>query len=165
MNIQDISQLFAYTEWANRLTLDAAERLTDEQRHHDFKISHGSLHGTLTHMAGAEWIWLERWHGTSPTRGWHGADFADLAALRARWQEIEVARRTLLDELSEDALARALSYRNLKGEPFTLPLGAQMQHVVNHATLHRGQVVGMMRQLGVAPPAVDLLFFLIAPPR
>lgn len=165
MNRTDIHQLFDYTEWANHLVLDAAERLTDEQRHYDFKISHGSLHGTLAHMAGAEWVWLERWHGTSPSHGWHGADFADLAALRTRWQQIEVARRALLDELSEEALARELSYRNLKGEPFTLPLVAQMQHVVNHATLHRGQVVGMMRQLGAPPPAVDLLYFLIAPPR
>jgi uncharacterized damage-inducible protein DinB len=36
-----------------------------------------------------------------------------------------------------------------------------MQHVVNHATLHRGQVVGMIRQLGVAPPSTDLLFYLM----
>jgi uncharacterized damage-inducible protein DinB len=36
-----------------------------------------------------------------------------------------------------------------------------MQHVVNHATLHRGQVVGMIRQLGVAPPPTDLLFYLM----
>ncbi|MFN0112521.1 MAG: DinB family protein [Blastocatellia bacterium] len=43
-----------------------------------------------------------------------------------------------------------------------MPLVAQMQHVINHATLHRGQIVGMIRQLGIAPPAVDLLFYLLA---
>jgi uncharacterized damage-inducible protein DinB len=162
MNLNSIQRLFDYTEWANHLVLDAMAQLTDEQRQHDFKISHSSLHGTLTHMAGAEWIWLERWQGISPTHGWHGADFADLAALRARWQQVESRRRALLNELNDEALLQELSYRNLKGEPFTLPLGAQMQHVVNHSTLHRGQVVGMMRQLGVAPPAVDLLYFLIS---
>jgi uncharacterized damage-inducible protein DinB len=36
-----------------------------------------------------------------------------------------------------------------------------MQHVVNHATLHRGQVVGMIRQLGIVPPTTDLLFYLM----
>jgi uncharacterized damage-inducible protein DinB len=35
-----------------------------------------------------------------------------------------------------------------------------MQHVANHATLHRGQVVGMIRQLGIAPPSTDMLFYL-----
>jgi uncharacterized damage-inducible protein DinB len=165
MNLNDIRRLFDYTEYANQLALDAAEKLTEEQQRHDFKISHGSIHGTLVHMAGAEWIWLERWRGTSPSRIWVAADFADIAALRARWSGIEAGRRQLLESLSEERLHQDLSYQNVKGEAFTLPLVEQMQHVVNHATLHRGQVVGMIRQLGVQPPAVDLLYYLIAPKR
>jgi uncharacterized damage-inducible protein DinB len=163
MNLDDIRKLFAYTEYANHLALDAAENLPVDQQRHDFKISHGSIHGTLVHMAGAEWIWLERWRGTSPSKIWTGADFADILALRARWSQIESERRALLDELTEEDAQCDLSYRNVKGDQFTLPLIAQMQHVVNHSTLHRGQVVGMIRQLGVQPPAVDLLFYLIAP--
>ncbi len=162
MNLNDIRRLFDYTEYANHLVLDAAEKLTEEQRHHDFKISHGSIHGTLVHMAGAEWIWLERWHGTSHSRIWTADDFDGVAALRARWGEIETGRRQILDGLSEDKLQQDLSYKNIKGEEFTLPLIEQMQHVVNHGTLHRGQVVGMIRQLGVQPPVVDLLYYLIA---
>jgi uncharacterized damage-inducible protein DinB len=161
MNCNDIHQLFHYTEWANHLALDAAERLSDEQQKYDFKISHGSVHGTLAHMAGAEWIWLERWRGTSPLRIWTAEDFVDIPAIRARWRWIEEERQALLDSLGEEELGSDLSYRNLKGEPFTLPLVAQMQHVVNHSTQHRGQVVGMIRQLGVQPPAVDLLYYLI----
>jgi uncharacterized damage-inducible protein DinB len=161
MNIDDIRKLFNYTEWANHLVLDAAERLSEEQQERDFKISHCSIHGTLAHMAGAEWIWLERWRGTSHPRIWTAEDFTDLPAIRALWRQIEEDRQTLLDSLSEEELGRDLSYRNLKGEPFALPLVAQMQHVVNHSTLHRGQVVGMIRQLGVQPPAVDLLYYLI----
>jgi uncharacterized damage-inducible protein DinB len=57
-------------------------------------------------------------------------------------------------------LAAELSFKLLSGDPNTLRLADQMQHVVNHATLHRGQVVGMIRQLGIAPPATDLLFYL-----
>lgn len=162
MNLNDIRTLFDYTEYANQLALDAAEKLTDEQLRHDFKISHGSILGTLAHMAGAEWVWLSRWQGTSPSEIWNDKTFADMAALRARWAEIEVDRRALLEGVTMDVLHAELSYRNVKGEPFTLPLIAQMQHVVNHATLHRGQVVGMIRQLGIAPPAVDLLYYLLA---
>jgi uncharacterized damage-inducible protein DinB len=32
-----------------------------------------------------------------------------------------------------------------------------MQHVVNHSSYHRGQVVTMLRQLGIQPPATDLI--------
>src|SRR5262249_17120713 len=162
MTLKDISRLFDYTDYANRLALDAAEKLTEEQRRYDFKISHGSIHGTLVHMAGAEWVWLERWKGVSHSRIWMSDDFAGVLALRARWEEIENERRQLLEGLTEEKLHQDLSYKNLKGEPFTLPLADQMQHVVNHPTLHRGQGVGMIRQLGAQPPAVDLIYYLIS---
>ena len=32
-------------------------------------------------------------------------------------------------------------------------------HRVNHATQHRGQIVGMLHQLGMKPPATDILFY------
>jgi uncharacterized damage-inducible protein DinB len=63
-------------------------------------------------------------------------------------------------ELDEDRLAADLHYKLLSGDGCTMPLVDQMQHVVNHATLHRGQIVGMIRQLGIDPPSTDLLFFL-----
>ena len=165
MNLNDIRKLFDYTEWANHLVLTAAENLTEDQRRHDFKISYGSIHGTLLHMAGAEWVWLERWHGRSHSSLLNGADFPDLASIRDRWRQVESERRSWLEGVGEEQLQRDLSYRNVKGDPITLPLVEQMQHVVNHATLHRGQVVGMIRQLGIQPPSVDLLYFLIEPPK
>ena len=165
MNRHDLEQLFAYTEWANALALDAAEKLTHAQLTENRGISHGSILGTLAHMAAAEWVWLERWHGHS-----HGPDafnqwstHPDVAALRAAWQAVIVARQTWLASLMEEDLARDLTFKRLDGTENTLPLGQQMQHVVNHATLHRGQVVGMIRQLGITPPATDLLFYLRRP--
>jgi uncharacterized damage-inducible protein DinB len=162
MNLNDIRKLFDYTEWANHLMLDAVQELTEEQRRHDFKISHGSIYGTIAHMAGAEWIWLERWHGISHSFIWKDVDFPQFSTLDTRWREIEARRRDFLNGLSEEEVQADLSYKNIKGEPFTLPLISQMQHVVNHATLHRGQVVGLIRQLGAQPPAVDLLYYLIS---
>ena len=89
MNLVDIQKLFAYTEWANHLTLDAVEKLTVEQQRQNFNISHGSIFGTLVHTAAAEWVWLERWQGVSPTALWRVEEYDDLAHLRARWQQIE----------------------------------------------------------------------------
>ena len=35
-----------------------------------------------------------------------------------------------------------------------------LQHVVNHATYHRGQVTTLLRQLGAAPPkSMDLIAY------
>jgi uncharacterized damage-inducible protein DinB len=165
MNRSEIKHLFDYTEWANALALNAAAELSDENLRRDFAISHGSIFGTLLHMAGAEWIWLERWHGHSPAGTevwafWTAEACPDLATLQGRWREIEERRARFVSELDEPCLKADLSFTLLSGDGSSLPLVDQMQHVVNHATLHRGQVVGMIRQLGIAPPATDLLFYL-----
>ena len=165
MNLSDIRHLFDYTEWANELALKAAAELSDEDLRRDFKISHGSIFATLLHMAGAEWIWLERWHGRSPAKKeawslWTTDSCADLEVLNQRWSELIERRAQLISQLDESGLAAELPFKLLSGDPNSLRLVDQMQHVANHATLHRGQVVGMIRQLGIAPPSTDLLFYL-----
>ena len=165
MNIQDIRRLFDYTEWANQLAMDAANRLPEEDLHRDVCCSHQSIFGTLVHMAGAEWIWLERWNGRSPAKSeawskWTTESCADLATLKDRWSEVIDRRTQLLTNIDEDRLAAELPFTLLSGDPSSMPLIDQMQHVVNHATMHRGQIVGMIRQLGIEPPSTDLIFFL-----
>lgn len=158
----DVHDLFAYTEWANALVLDAAADLDDATLRTDRKISHGSILGTLAHMAGAEWLWLERWRGRSHTgpgiwAAWSEDAFADVAALRANWRALETTRSNLLATLTDAELRAPRTFKRLDGSEVTLPLGEQMMHVVNHATMHRGQVVGMLRQLGKTPPSTDLM--------
>ncbi|MDX2030996.1 MAG: DinB family protein [Blastocatellia bacterium] len=160
MTLEDIRRLYDYTVWANHLSLDACEALTEEQRTREVGISYGSIQGTLLHMAAAEWVWLARWRGEAPTTFWEPADFPTLAAIRERWAAVEADRRAYLAGLTDAELSQERAFRRLNGEETSLPLGLQMQHVVNHATLHRGQIVGMIRQLGIAPPATDLLFYL-----
>jgi uncharacterized damage-inducible protein DinB len=165
MDLADIRHLFDYTEWANDLAMDAANSLTDEQLQRDFGISHQSIFGTLTHMAGAEWVWLQRWHGRSPLKAeawtmWTPESCGDLATLNDRWSEVVDARAQLISQLTEEKLAAELSFNLLSGDPSSMRLVDQMRHVANHATMHRGQVVGMIRQLGIDPPSTDLLFYL-----
>ena len=165
MNLSDIRHLFEYTVWANDLARNAAAQLADDDLRRDFKISHSSIFGTLLHMAGAEWIWLERWQGRSPAGKdawslWTVDSCSDLATLQRRWRDVAAARAQFVSELDESRLMAELPFMLLNGDSSSLPLVGQMQHVVNHATLHRGQVVGMIRQLGIAPPPTDLLFYL-----
>jgi uncharacterized damage-inducible protein DinB len=165
MDLTDIKNLFDYTEWANDLAMDAASKLPDAGLRRDVGISHRSIFGTLVHMAGAEWIWLERWNGRSPAKAeawslWSTESCGDLATLRDRWSNLINERAQFVSELDETRLAADLHFKLLSGDPSSMPLIGQMQHVVNHATMHRGQIVGMIRQLGIDPPATDLLFYL-----
>jgi uncharacterized damage-inducible protein DinB len=165
MDLIDVRHLFDYTEWANSLALSAAADLSEENLRRDFGISHGSILGTLVHMAGAEWIWLERWHGRSPSGKeawslWSTESCGDLAGLNKRRQEIIDRRTQFIAELDEARLTAEMPFVLLNGDANSMRLVDQMQHVANHSTMHRGQVVGMIRQMGIAPPSTDLLFYL-----
>lgn len=165
MNLPDIRHLFDYTEWANHLAMDAAAKLSDDNFRRDVGISHTSIFGTLLHMAGAEWIWMERWNGRSPAKDkawllWTTDSCADLPMLQERWRELIDRRAQFISELDEERLDAELAFRLLSGDPSSMRLVDQMQHVANHATLHRGQIVGMIRQLSIEPPSTDLLFYL-----
>ncbi|HEX6649550.1 MAG TPA: DinB family protein [Pyrinomonadaceae bacterium] len=165
MDVSDIQRSFSYMEWANDLAIEAANKLPDESLRRDVGISHRSIFETLLHMAGAEWIWLERWHGRSPAKAeawsqWTCESCADLATLKERWSNIIDQRTRYVSALDDAGFKAELAFKLLSGDPGSMRLCDQMQHVVNHATMHRGQVVGMIRQLGIEPPATDLLFYL-----
>jgi uncharacterized damage-inducible protein DinB len=166
MTVSEMRKLYDYTEWANDLVLTAAEKLSSEQLVKDVHISHKSVLGTLAHMAGAEWIWLERWLGNSVTgpnawADWSPENNQSVQEVRTKWAPIVERRRAYIAGLKDEELPRELGFKRLNGDAYSLPLVVQMQHVVNHATLHRGQVVGMIRQFGITPPATDLLFYVM----
>ena len=59
--------------------------------------------------------------------------------------------------LREPDLAAPVAFRNLAGNAFEAPLWELLQHMANHATHHRGQVVALLRQLGARVVTTDLL--------
>jgi uncharacterized damage-inducible protein DinB len=159
MNKKDFQILYDYNRWANARVLDAASRLTAEQYTRDLSSSFRSVRDTLTHIMAAEWIWLQRWQGTSHKALFEPAEFPNFAALRTKWAEIEQEQMEFVNDLTDESLAIMITYVNFKGETWTYALWQMMQHLVNHSTYHRGQVTTMLRQLGAEPAATDFLLF------
>jgi uncharacterized damage-inducible protein DinB len=156
---EGLGRLFAYTEWANHRVMRVAATLSVDDFKRDLQSSHGGVRGTLTHMLFAEWLWLERWKGLSPNSKLDEGEFSDVTALSERWRVLNDHRQSWFRGLPEGASAETIHYRNLSGRPFEAPLWQLAQHVVNHATYHRGQVVAMVRQLGARAVATDLVAF------
>lgn len=165
MNLEDCRLLYDYNSWANHRTLDACSALSEEQFLRDLKSSFPSVRDTLVHIWSAEWIWLERWHGRAPTAFPKASDFPNLESVRHHWATID---RNLVDfvaSLTVEDLNRVISFKRISGEAYAQPLWQLLQHVANHSTYHRGQVAGMVRQLGAKPIATDLaIFFREHPP-
>lgn len=151
------ARLLAYTSWANHRALRMAATLSPDDYKRDLRASHGGVRGTLTHMLWAEWVWLERWKGLPTPPKIDEAELADVVALRDRWTALEEHRRSWLETLRPEALGEDLRYATTEGKVFVTPLWQLVQHVANHATYHRGQVVAMVRQLGGTAVSTDMV--------
>lgn len=156
---QEIVQLFAFNQWARERLLGAVAALSDEQFTRDLGSSYPSVRATLVHIMSAEWVWLSRWNGISPTAMPAEWQSWDLAQIEAGWAALDAQLRSFVARLTGADLDRPVAYRSLGGDPFTSTLGQMLRHVVNHSTYHRGQVTTMLRQLGMPAPATDLILF------
>lgn len=159
MTPHDIQLLFDYNSWANRRSISAAEQLTNEQFLQPLASSFSSVRDTLAHIYGAEWIWLERFQGRSPSGLPDATPFANLATLREKWLTHESNLQAFVRGLSQADLDGEMEYKTLKFGVNRNALWQSMQHVVNHGTYHRGQITTMLRQLGAEPIMTDLMHF------
>ena len=153
-------QRYRYNAWANNLVLDI---LLQNATSPDGPKGSGNPLATaaliLTHVLRAEEVWCARIHGrVGPiAQLWEPILFEELSPLAdacARgWQ-------TFLADLSASSLAAGtVAYRNSKGERFEQGLSEVLDHVANHNTHHRGQIVLLLRQAGFAPPVTDLITY------
>jgi uncharacterized damage-inducible protein DinB len=160
MNLANLRLLLDYHYWARDRLLDAVEPLGPDQFTRDMGNSFRSIRDTVAHIYAAEWAWHSRWLGHSPTALLSPDLFPDVAAVRRAWADLETKVRVLLDGLDEDGIQRVIEYKLISGQPGASVFWQMLQHVVNHASYHRGQVTTMLRQLGTAPPkSMDLIAF------
>jgi uncharacterized damage-inducible protein DinB len=160
MNTQDFEYLYDYNYWANTRVIDAVSKLSEEQFVRDLQSSHRSVRDTMAHILAAEWIWLERWKGVSPKALLNPADFPSIDSLKSRWAEVERDYLSFIKGVRDESLEKVITYTNTRGEEWSYPFWQMFQHVMNHSTYHRGQVVTMLRQLGAEVNAVDLLIYM-----
>jgi uncharacterized damage-inducible protein DinB len=160
MTEQDAWTLLDYHYWARDRMLDAVAALDSDQYLKDLGNSFKSVRDTVVHTYGAEWIWYSRWIGHSPAALPDPAAFPDLASVRIPWIAQEAKIRLFVGSLGPNGLDRLIKYRTLSGEPSQSAFGQMLQHVVNHASYHRGQVTTMLRQLGApGPKSQDMISF------
>lgn len=149
-----------YTAWATGLLLEASAGLSDEEAARNLQASHGGVLDTLRHIYYADRVWLARLEGAR--QQFKDDPEPSLADLRRMWPEVLARFRAFVLAMPAQELASELGYRNLKGEAYSVDRWKILLHVVNHGTLHRGQVMGMLRQLGHKPPGTDLIFYYLA---
>ncbi len=162
MDIKDyIRQAYDYMYWATGRYFAVAERITDAQLHQAQGHSWGDVQATLVHMMSSEWVWLQRWNGTSPKAHLDQADYPTLAILKKRWDELQLEMRAFIEAQTPESLQVAITYTNFRGETFHVPLWQMLVHVANHETHHRGELAGMYALMGVDHPEDEMIQYFL----
>jgi len=134
-----------YNIWANdRLVNDLLEQ-DDQILNQELMGSYPTIRATLLHIWFAEAGWLSRLN----ENGWDTKKVNEFSGsnreLYIEWQKTS---EDFKDFTSTAELDKEIQFEH-KGEKFSIPSREIIQTVFNHGSYHRGQVVMMMRQLGV----------------
>jgi len=160
MTKADLQLLLVFNDWARGRMLDAVRPLTAEQFTSPLGNSFSSVRDTVVHIYSAEWVWHTRCQGHSPTSPLVAEDFPDLATIEAAWLDLAAKWRVFLEALGEDQHLQEIDYRLMNGQASRSAIWQIVQHVVNHSTYHRGQVMTLLRQMGAgAVVSTDLIAF------
>jgi uncharacterized damage-inducible protein DinB len=159
MTRDQLVQHLRYTAWASQKLIDAVRALDPAEQSRDFGCSHNSILETLAHVYLADCVWLSRLSGNSRRSLSDPADDLSVQGLARDWPPLLERLIASVEVLDDAGVTRVVDYMTLDGTAMRTPVWQILLHVVNHGTLHRGQVVGMIRQLGHKPPATDLIYY------
>ena len=151
--------LARYSAWANSRLFKACLALTEPDYRAQRGAFFGSIHGTLNHILVADRTWMARLAGGDA--GIPRLDTILHDDREALWQTRRAEDAAIIAYIESLAPARlndVLKYRTLRGEPQQTPMPMVLGHLFNHAAHHRGQVHGLLSQVPVDPPPLDLLY-------
>jgi len=156
MTAQEARTHIRYSGWASRKVLEAALAFSPEDRAKPMSVSHESIAKTLTHIYFAIWYWRI----ADPSYPVPSHDvLPSLDFVVQEWPRLQAKWEASADAATDADIARQVAFKSRFVGDAGFPAWQIVMHVVNHGTLHRGQIVGMLRQLGVKPPATDIVFY------
>ena len=144
-----LKQMSVYNIWANQKIIDIILSIPEEKQMVEVPSSFNSLHKTLLHMWDAESIWWQRMklheRFVRPSDNFKGTTRDVVNGLLSQSKLWE----GWVNNVSELMLEHVFEYRNDKKEQIKMPIWQMLTHVFNHGTYHRGQLINMLRQLGI----------------
>ncbi len=155
-----LTDLVKYNEWANTRFAECFSRLDKKLLDAPVKSSFPSIRLTLLHIYDAEIAWCSRLQGI-PMLDWASKKFqGDNKALLELLLETSKKLREVVESQPADYFDQKLTFQTFTAGSATQVVSDAVIHVVNHSTMHRGQLITMCRQLDITPiPATDYFLY------
>ena len=151
----------AYNLWANKRLANVLRTLTSEQLQQTGTGSFPTIEKTMEHLWFAENIWLQRLQLAEqiidPRETASLLFEENLNAWLSCSADLHAWVKTLQDE---QGCTHVFHYRTIKGDLCKSKVWECIQHVMNHGSFHRGQLVNKLREVGITTiPATDFIVY------
>ena len=134
-----------YTTWANHKIIENLRSYSDTLLEKELVGSFPTIRATILHIWFAETGWLSRLKGFA----WDASNVTNFAGtnkdLFTAWHATSLDFQHFVETAD---LEKEIAFRD-KGTKYTIPSKVIVHTVCNHSSFHRGQIVMMMRQLGI----------------
>jgi uncharacterized damage-inducible protein DinB len=163
MMLAHLRRMARYNRWANRRLYAACAALPAAEYHKPRPAFFGSIHGTLNHLLIGDRIWVARIEGRpNPKVRLDDQPCPSLETLEVERAAEDERMIRLVDGYPDDAaVGRSVRYRMItQPDEVEMSLHLCWLNLFNHETHHRGQVHDQLSQTRVAPPPLDLVFYL-----
>lgn len=150
-----------YNRWANRRIYGTIAQLDSEEIHAPRSGFFPSVAKTLNHLIVADRVWMGRFTGSpSAHKRLDEAPYEEFAELTAAREAEDQRIIAFFKDLPQTRINSSLDYQNMAGEPKSSEMLPLLAHFFNHQAHHRGQAHAMLSSTRVAPPSVDLVYFI-----
>lgn len=149
-----------HNEWANQRIAKTLLQLSQDQLDQTLVSSFDTIRLTVYHLWNGESVWYQRIQLADPVIypqiGYDGT-FED--AVKA-WVEQSGRYVSFIETASQAKLEHTYGYYDREQRYFKLGVITTLQQVFSHGAYHRGQLVTMMRQVGIQKiPGTDYVLF------
>ncbi len=158
MNLEMLAQ---YKAWADRVFYEAISNLPEEEIHRDRAMLFGNIFSLLNHVYAMDFVWKSHLLGIphnlqtrNPTHS------ISLTELQQGQEKINEWFENYAAELPSEKHQEIVRFKFIGGGDGQMKRSEIIQHVVNHASYHRGHIEGVLYQMSVEPPTTDLPVFL-----
>jgi uncharacterized damage-inducible protein DinB len=156
-----LAQFARYNRWANARLVTACAALDEADYKARRPAFFGPIHATANHILVNDRIWMARFEDRECAISALDEElYGSLDALRSA-QGVDDARLIgFVDALEGAEVARIVRYTTTDDcSDHADPLWLLLVNLFNHQTHHRGQAHDQLSQTAVAPPPLDLIYF------